>query len=133
LKKKKCCSAWNAHCRLAMNTKCGRKRERLVLCIARTCEKLYSEQYKRYNLSQGHHCGQAISETTIRTALVYYCMHNSLYTGTVHSVHRCWSTKYYQRAGSGHEPGAQEASTAWSIFNLINMFYFTSCKMLLYV
>jgi hypothetical protein len=35
-------------------------------------EKLYSEQYKRYNWSMGHHCGQADIETAVRTALVYY-------------------------------------------------------------
>jgi hypothetical protein len=56
---KNCCCAWNAHCRLAMNTKRGRKREQLALCIARTCErKLYSEQYKKYNVSWGHHCSE---------------------------------------------------------------------------
>jgi hypothetical protein len=30
------------------------------------------------------YCGRAVSGTAIRTALVYYCIHSSLYTGTVH-------------------------------------------------
>ncbi len=64
----------------------------LALCVARTCKrKLYIEQYKRNDLSRGHYCGQAVSGTAVRSALVYYCIHSSLYTGTVHSVQRCWS------------------------------------------
>jgi hypothetical protein len=84
--------------RLVMNTKRGRKRKRLALCTARTCERrLYSEQYKRYNLynlCRGHHCGRAVSRTAVRTAIVYCCIHSGLYIGTVHSVQWCWSTKY---------------------------------------
>ncbi len=57
-------------------------------------KKLYNEQYTRYNLSQGHHCGWAGSETAVRTALVKYCIHGGLYTRTVHSVQRCWSMMY---------------------------------------
>ncbi len=32
-KKKKCCSAWNVQCRLAINTECGRKRERATSTV----------------------------------------------------------------------------------------------------
>ncbi len=71
-----------------------RKNKRLALCIAQACErKNYSEQYKRYNLSQGHHCGWTGSETVVRTALVYYCVHSGLYTSSVHSVQWCWSLR----------------------------------------
>ncbi len=96
-----------------MNTKPGQKRERLALSTAGTCEKkLYNEQYIRYNLSGGHHCEQAVSGKAVRTALVYYCIHSSLYTGTVHSAQ---GVKYCHHAGSGHEPGAQAASTNYNI------------------
>jgi hypothetical protein len=44
-------------------------------------------------------CGQGDSETKVRTALVYYCIHSGLYTRTVHSVQRYWSTKYCRRGG----------------------------------
>ncbi len=71
---------------LAMNTKRGQKRKQLALCIAEACErKLYSEQYKRYKLSQSHHCGRAVIRTVVRS----YCIHSGFYTGTVHSVQRC--------------------------------------------
>jgi hypothetical protein len=34
-------------------------------------------------------CGRTDSETTVRTALSYYCIHSGLHTGTVHCVQRC--------------------------------------------
>jgi hypothetical protein len=78
--------------RLANNMKCGQKRKQLALCTAPTCErKLYSDQY---NLTRGHPCGRAVSRSAVRIALVYYCTHSGLYTGTVHIVQWCWSMKY---------------------------------------
>jgi hypothetical protein len=71
-------------------------------------EKLYSEQYKRYNLSRGHDCGRAGSETAVRTALIYHCIHSSLNTKTVHSVQRCWSMKYCCRAGLARNQGRRQ-------------------------
>jgi hypothetical protein len=88
----KSCSAWSVHCEI------GDKREMWAIERAigavyspRVWKKLYSEQlhsvqYKRYNLSRGHHCGRGVSGTAVRTVLVYYCIHSGLYTGTVHSV-----------------------------------------------
>ncbi len=60
--KKNCCSAWNVHYRLAMNTQNGQKREQATGAVCSPSvwkEKLYSEQFKRYNLSWSHHCGRA--------------------------------------------------------------------------
>jgi hypothetical protein len=77
-------------------------------------KKTYSEQYKRYNLSQGHHCGQAGSETVVRAALIYYWLHSGLFTRIVHSVQWCWNTRYVamlvwpqtRGVGSLHMPNA---------------------------
>jgi hypothetical protein len=57
-------------------------------------------------------CGRAVSEIAVRTALIYYCVHNGLYTRTVHSVPWCWSTNYCHRAGSGQEPGGVSPGAA---------------------
>jgi hypothetical protein len=54
----------------------------------------------------GHHCGQAVSKTAVRTALVYYCIDSVFFTGTVHSLQRYWSTAYCRHAGTGEGPGA---------------------------
>ncbi len=46
-------------------------------------EQVYSEQYKRYNLSRGHHCGLVV-RVAVGTVLVYSAYIVGLYTGTVH-------------------------------------------------
>ncbi len=73
-------------------------------------EKLCSEQYKRYNLSQGHHCGRADSRQWLEehwfiTEYIAANLHG-LYTvfrsARVHGAVADWSD---------HQPGTQTAST----------------------
>jgi hypothetical protein len=79
LSEKKCIkswSAWGVHCRLGDEPKTWAKERATgtVYIPVHVKERLYSEQYQRYKLSWGHHCGWAVSGTAVRTALVYYCI-----------------------------------------------------------
>ncbi len=103
----KCCSTWSAYCKIGDKHEMWAK-EKVTGAVygPGMWKKLYSEQYKRYNLIRGDHCGRTVRETAPRTALAYYCIHSGLYAETVLSVQRCWSMLYCCRAGSSHEPGA---------------------------
>ncbi len=74
--------------------------KQLVLCVAQTCErKNCTVNSKRVTTRVGVTTVDKEVETAVRTALIYYCIHRGLYPRTVHSVQRCWSTKFCCCAG----------------------------------
>jgi hypothetical protein len=90
------------------DTKRGWKGERLALYILDVWERESTAYSIRCTTWSRLLCGQEVSRTAVRTALVYYCIHGSLNTGTVHRVQRCWSTAYCCLAGTGGGPGCRQ-------------------------
>ncbi len=78
-------------------------------------EQVYSEQYKRYNLIRGHHCGLVV-RTAVGTALVY-----SAHSGFIYRDSTCvLRVLEYQRTA---QPAGQSAAGVYS--SLHNTIIFT--------